>query len=423
MIKITVIIPIFNMEQYIEKCLNSILEQSLKEIEIICIDDGSSDDTQKMIHKMQKENSNIIYKKQKNLGSGSARNLGIACAGGKYLAFMDADDFYPDAFALEYLYHTAERLKMEICGGSRCICHENVIAYNGARKDLIFSGDQEIPAKQFGVYNGYQQFIYNTDFINKHGLRFPDYRRGQDSPFFARALSLADQICLCGIYSYCYRKEHKEVVYDETKALDSMKAMRDTLEITVQSNMWKMYTSILNDFFGEASAIMYKYIADGNQEMLMLSREIRKLILPEKIVKEDYIHGNRTLLEEGKIKGYVAQVRKDWECFLEQLSEKKVLIFGAGTMARKLYGEFKKRNFAVEAFVVSDTKQNVEQIEGVRVRLIDDYCDVSDQYFVVFAAFGFWKDEIDRVLRQKGFHRYQKVDLEELYLCGDRMMH
>lgn len=101
MIKITVIVPIFNMEKYIRTCLESILEQTLKEIEIICIDDGSTDHTREIISCFQKQHQSIIYVKQENRGAGPARNLGMELATGKYLAFMDADDFYPDCFSME----------------------------------------------------------------------------------------------------------------------------------------------------------------------------------------------------------------------------------------------------------------------------------------------------------------------------------
>ncbi len=423
MIKITVIIPTFNMEPFIGKCLDSVLEQSLKEIEIICIDDGSTDHTEQLIYQFQKEHANIIYKKQMNLGAGPARNLGIACASGKYITFMDADDFYPDTCALEYLYEAAERLQIEICGGSRCVCHEDVIALHGAKKELIFSEDQILAAGQFSAWNGYQQFIYNKDFITKNQLKFPNYRRCQDPPFFAKALSLVKEIFVCGIFSYCYRKEHKEVILDQIKALDYLKGIRDTLEITAQSGMWKMYTNVLNHFFGEASAIMYKYIAEGNQEMLLLSREIRKLILPGKILKEEYVHEKKSLLEEDQIAAYVMRVREKWDQFLEQLRAEKVLIFGAGTMARKLYEVFKEKNVYVEAFIVSDTEQNVQQIEGIKVRQINDYCQISDQYFVIFAAFGFWINEMNMILKEKGFSKYKQVNLEELYLYADRIVH
>ena len=424
MIKITVIVPVFNMEKYIRKCLESILEQTLKEIEIICIDDGSTDHTREIISFFQKQHQGIIYIKQANKGAGPARNLGMELAKGKYLAFMDADDFYPDCSSMAYLYQMAETSSINMCGGSRSICHEDVVANSGVRKDLIFQEDKLLPSKEFRACSGYQQFIYNRDFIKRNELHFPDYRRCQDPPFFVKALALAKEIVVCKICSYCYRKEHKEVIFDERKALDHIKGMRDTLRITAQSDMWEMYTSVLNDFFGESSAIMYKYITDGSQEMLELLREIKKLILPEKIVKENYVHEKTALLEEDEISGYVKQIRDQWKKRLEQLREEKILIFGAGIMARKLYKLLRKDQVFVEAFIVSDTKQNVPVIEGIKVRQIDDYT-LSDhsEYYVLFSAFGFWKNEIDLLLAQKGFFRRTQVDAEELYLCADEITH
>ena len=156
------------------------------------------------------------------------------------------------------------------------------------------------------------------------------------SAFFVKALALAKEIAVCKICSYCYRKEHKEVIFDERKALDHIKGMRDTLRITAQCDMREMYTSVLNDFFGESSAIMYKYITDGSQEMLKLLREIKKLISPAYIVKENYVHEKTALLEENEISGYVKRIRDHWRKCLDQLREEKILIFGAGIMARKL---------------------------------------------------------------------------------------
>ncbi len=424
MIKITVIVPIFNMEKYIRTCLESILEQTLKEIEIICIDDGSTDHTREIISCFQKQHQSIIYVKQENRGAGPARNLGMELATGKYLAFMDADDFYPDCFSMEYLYKMAETSGVDMCGGSRSICHKDVIALSGSRKELIFEEDKRMPSKEFRACSGYQQFIYNTDFIKRNGLNFPDYRRGQDPPFFVKALALAKEITVCKICSYCYRKEHKEVIFDERKALDHIKGMRDTLRITAQCDMREMYTSVLNDFFGESSAIMYKYITDGSQEMLKLLREIKKLISPAYIVKENYVHEKTALLEENEISGYVKRIRDHWRKCLDQLREEKILIFGAGIMARKLYKLLRKGQVFVEAFIVSDTKQNVPEIEGINVRQMDDYIwSDHSEYYVLFSAFGFWKNEIDLLLEQKGFFRRIQVDAEALYLCADEITH
>lgn len=93
MIKVSVIIPVYNVEKYLEECLDSIINQTLKEIEIICIDDGSTDSSLNVLENYKKKDKRIIVLQQQNLGAGAARNKGLDLARGKYLSFLDADDF------------------------------------------------------------------------------------------------------------------------------------------------------------------------------------------------------------------------------------------------------------------------------------------------------------------------------------------
>lgn len=90
---LSVIIPAYNVEKYIERCIKSVLNQTLKEIEIIVIDDGSKDGTSKICEQLANHYSNIIYKKVKNGGCSAARNCGLSLAQGKYIAFLDSDDW------------------------------------------------------------------------------------------------------------------------------------------------------------------------------------------------------------------------------------------------------------------------------------------------------------------------------------------
>ena len=99
-IKVSVIIPVYNMGIYLEQCLNSILKQTLKEIEIICVDDGSTDQTLELLNEVAQQNEKIKVFTQQNQGAGVARNRGIAEAKGKFVAFLDADDEYPNQTVL-----------------------------------------------------------------------------------------------------------------------------------------------------------------------------------------------------------------------------------------------------------------------------------------------------------------------------------
>ena len=118
MIKISVIVPCYNLELFVRECLDSILVQTLHEMEIICVDDGSTDGTLEILEEYQKKADHIKVLHQKNQGSGIARNRGIMEAKGEYIAFMDADDFYPLPNTLEKVYATAKEKNAVICGGS-----------------------------------------------------------------------------------------------------------------------------------------------------------------------------------------------------------------------------------------------------------------------------------------------------------------
>ena len=91
MIKISVIIPVFNVDKYLKQCLDSVLTQTLKEIEVICVDDSSEDDSYDILLEYQKKYENIVVLQQRNQGAGPARNYGISKAVGKYLCFMDLE--------------------------------------------------------------------------------------------------------------------------------------------------------------------------------------------------------------------------------------------------------------------------------------------------------------------------------------------
>lgn len=115
---VSVIIPIYNAERYIENTLDNIAEQSLKNIEIICVDDGSDDNSKDLIQRKAELDCRIKYYYQHNSGAGIARNTGIKASHGKYIAFMDADDSYPDNSVLKLLFEAADQNNALICGGS-----------------------------------------------------------------------------------------------------------------------------------------------------------------------------------------------------------------------------------------------------------------------------------------------------------------
>ena len=115
---VSVIVPVYNMSKYLRQCLDSVLSQTLKEIEIICVDDGSTDDSLEILSEIAVKDSRVRVLQQENKGSGAARNYGISEARGEYIAFMDSDDWYPSDDVLEVLYGLAKKFGVNIVGGS-----------------------------------------------------------------------------------------------------------------------------------------------------------------------------------------------------------------------------------------------------------------------------------------------------------------
>ena len=116
MCKISIIIPVYNCEYSIEDSIRSIQKQTVKELEIICINDGSVDCSAKVIQRLQEEDGRIILYDQDNQGPGAARNLGIFHATGEFISFLDADDYYLEEDALESMLLACKEHQVSVCG-------------------------------------------------------------------------------------------------------------------------------------------------------------------------------------------------------------------------------------------------------------------------------------------------------------------
>lgn len=116
MVMVSVIIPVYNAEKYIRECLDSVLDQTMNQLEVICIDDGSTDNSLHILQEYQLADARIKLISQKNQGSGPARNKGLEEANGRYVAFLDADDFWHDKYALGKVVKAAEENESIVTG-------------------------------------------------------------------------------------------------------------------------------------------------------------------------------------------------------------------------------------------------------------------------------------------------------------------
>ncbi|MBN1141570.1 MAG: glycosyltransferase [Deltaproteobacteria bacterium] len=162
--KVSVIVPIYNVEKYLDECLNSIIRQTLFDIEIICVDDGSTDKSSEILKKFAKKDPRIIVFYKENGGVSSARNFGAQYANGKYIYFVDSDDFL-DYKTLETLYAEASKNDLDL------LCFDGVTTCGNKELKKFFH-------KKYNIYK--RKCEYNTisdgEFLFSKMLENDDYR-------------------------------------------------------------------------------------------------------------------------------------------------------------------------------------------------------------------------------------------------------
>lgn len=205
--KVSVIIPIYNVEKYLKKCLDSVINQTLKDIEIICINDCSSDNCENIILEYAKKDSRIkIINNEKNSGVGFSRNIGIKESVGEYISFIDADDFVSLDY-IEILYNTAIENEADIVFTNNInIVRDKIIkpyyhnriniwkkkfkkneTWNKGISNFNVATPEKENTPQYPLVVVFNKLI-KRDFIKKNNLRFQNYIVSEDTEFFYKCL-------------------------------------------------------------------------------------------------------------------------------------------------------------------------------------------------------------------------------------------
>lgn len=270
--KISVIIPVYNMEKYIGECLDSVLKQTLTDIEVIAINDGSTDESLKIIQEYQKNDNRIIIIDKKNAGVGAARNDGIKAATGEFLAFMDPDDMYASNEVLLHCYEAAQREGVSVAGGRLVLLYQDGTSREEVEKNI---GNIKIGPKGLMKYKDYQYdygyycFIYKRSLIVDNQIFFPLHSRFQDPPFFVKAMIAAERFYVLDEPVYLYRQLPGISKLTAKKTIDFLQGIMDNLRISKQNNLAQLHYITAERLNAEGS-----YMALHNLE----SPEMKKII-------------------------------------------------------------------------------------------------------------------------------------------------
>lgn len=214
-VKISVIIPVYNQEKFISECLDSVINQDLKDIEIICVDDGSTDRTLEILNSYAIKDARIVVLHQENKHAGEARNLGISVAKGEYIHFLDSDDYlFPDVY--KNLYDILSENKLEF------IKFRAKVFDNETRENQIHNWTEligVIPEKDFGkilsfadnaktlvkVSDTCWSGMYSKKFLTKYNIKFNNFKVANDTSFFIQCIINAERVMVVDSYVVHWR--------------------------------------------------------------------------------------------------------------------------------------------------------------------------------------------------------------------------
>ncbi len=242
--KVSIILPMFNMEATLSETLDSAIRnaEALGDAEILVIDDGSTDGSLGIAFAYAERHPMVRVHERPHLGSGAARNFGLSVARGEYIAFLDADDFYPEDTTLLRLYETAREKDAAICGGSLATCTgegpwqtEYGFPYDGN----VFREEGYMEYADYQYDFAYYRFLYRRDLLQ--GVHFPDLLRFQDVPFFVEAMIKAGRFYALKEPTYVYRLGHKSVEWTWQKARDLLRGLRMVLSLAKRMEYQHLY--------------------------------------------------------------------------------------------------------------------------------------------------------------------------------------
>lgn len=231
---VSIIIPAYNAENTIEKCLNSLFNQTLKEIEIIVINDCSKDSTLKILKKYK--NKIKLIDNKENLGPAGSRNKGLAVAQGKYIGFVDADDWVaPNMYEL-----MSSKMNDEV---DLVACSRINVTKNGEKP--IINKNKESDAKAFTKTSNYNcDKLFKREIIEKYHLRLPEqYSYAEDFAFGIRYKYYANKMCILEEPLYYYLADSEGSITNSYKRnlLNIIKVLEDMLVFFKKENAFEKY--------------------------------------------------------------------------------------------------------------------------------------------------------------------------------------
>lgn len=396
-IEISVIIAVYNAEQYIKQCLDSLLGQTFSDFEIICVDDGSTDSSLTILNEYKKHDQRIQIYTQTNQYAGVARNNGLKYAKGKYSLFLDADDFLRED-SLQVLFDSAIKEETDIVvfghylydTEQKCVLPSDYVLEKLEWFEDGVKKPQEIAPYIFNFSEPCAwNKLYRTEFIKKSGICFMSLKSTNDLFFSYMTLALAERICVCKNQLIYYRVnnskslqgDNSQISMDFSCALNELKNRLSELHL-FKNFKTSFYNLAINScyyhFCKYKGKCMFREFYDVISQYMTQEIQIEGYIPNEYTDKYVYYQMHKVMNlqcdEYLKFEEEEKQISHPYYYFPFWIlpKNKRVVIYGAGNVGKSYYFQLTRMKYC-QSLKMTDSAYETLQNE--------DVCPMEEAFF------------------------------------------
>lgn len=428
-IKVSIVVPVYNVEKYLKECIESLINQTLKDIEIICVNDGSTDNSLAILNEFANRDNRIRIISKLNSGYGHTMNIGFAVAKGEYIGIVESDDYaLPNMF--ETLYLLAKQYDVDMV-------KSNYYEYSEINNRVVVDCLKNIPYSEIICPVEYPELfktsgiciwsaIYRNTYIKDNHITFHETPGAsyQDVSFGYMALLYAKKILCIEDAFLCYRVDNiassvksREKVFcimDEFKRWESI-ALKEGQKELIKQSCNNKFRHFIGHYYRVDDLFKYAFIT----RLADIFNEDNNRGLLDKIYwdKNDWklmqnIRNNATEFYKSSCETYISryifgqytfsEYIKDGSIEKEIANAETVIIYGAGQYAIKVYDNIKKYK-NIRYFSVSNIENNANEIDNIPVQQIENLLDYKQIALIIVAVKKDYQLPILKLLQQLGF--------------------
>jgi len=416
--KISVVIPVYNADRYLIQCIDSVLNQPFKDLEIICVNDGSTDESPRILDDYARKDSRLKVLHQLNINAGVARNRGLEAARGEYIHFLDSDDYLTEN-AYENSYRIAHENKIDYLRGKGY----SIDAFSGETLDGTMSDryaqkmmSQEDYIKPFSINEHPEKLVrypvyapwcglYRREFLIMHGIRFESLTSFDDHSIYYAVVTRAERVLVADVFMVTHRSGNPDSLvgnhlYRFNGHIVSFNTIRNNCLFLPQSIYNMILSEELNSIFSWYNLSISKNVNIENVRNSMIDFVRSFDIAP---LKDEYSNTRWYAdylmlkwevmkldgkLSEAESENMISELReKSWKSIplpLENINPKsKIALYGAGKIGKRTYRLFKASRFCD---IVLWVDKDYLQLKSSDLPICDPECLKCTEYDYVLVA-------------------------------------